>query len=77
MAVHCGCGSSLALRASRRRDWAMGLGLWVPALRRRAGLSAPSLHEAFPRFVGSMGRSDFPPPRPTPPVALGVGVPGG
>ena len=30
-------------------------------LRRRAGLSAPSLPEAFPRFPGTMGRSDFPP----------------
>jgi len=43
--------------------------------RRRAALSAPSLPEAFPRFRGRMGRSDFPLPVPAPPVALGVGVP--
>ena len=44
-------------------------------LHRRAALSAPSLPEAFPRFRGRMGRSDFPLPVPAPPVALGVGVP--
>ena len=54
----------------------MGLGLCVPAMR---GLTirwsvGPFPPRALPRFVGNTGRSDFPPPMPTPPVALGVGV---